>query len=261
MPLRLLNVPQSSTMLALLKKMVPTYTKLAGNQLSTYGTFAVPSGADLLVHGIYDKQRRVEDVTRYKVRVYSSGLVTIQSLTGDIGTFCDCPVGSLGLPKIVLVIESPARTEYDNHFNPIAPAQGDTGDRIEEWFEELLTAHDALGLRPGEYELVICNPIQFQASMIWIHGESSRSNQAARRLLIKAWTAMYRDRGEGVQFLQRLEQYEPAAVMLACSTPMQSTVMRDVRALAKRKGWRDRVVKCSAHPSCWNEKLRIERVF
>ncbi len=149
---------------------------------------------------------------------------------------------------VVLLLESPHKDEYsypegDKPPVPIAPAQGKTGDRISAHIHEVIATH--LGM--GPYSLVICNPIQYQTSMHFVHRQSlwkgrvlirdcqgrpaTRTTQAIRdRVWRTIWNAERDESGSPAErcFLRRLREFGPILIINAC------TGSRDKRTSPKR---------------------------
>ncbi|RKG88911.1 hypothetical protein D7W82_08780 [Corallococcus sp. CA049B] len=156
--------------------------------------------------------------------------------------------------QIVLIIESPHRHEYTSAFTPIAPAQKTTGRNISTHIVSLLHDHQRLGLPPDHYELLICNPVQFQASLYEFHRQSLYKNDEAQSLRDTTWRTLYYGLNERAGFLSRLDRYDPAAVIVACTANLKQEVLGDVIRWAS---CRIPVVEASSHPSAWHSRSKV----
>ncbi|MCY1045377.1 hypothetical protein OV208_28940 [Corallococcus sp. bb12-1] len=210
-----------------------------------------------VLSGLYLESKRVPDVVRYVLDLTSSTpavpLSPCQGCANPIKNdeWQDVRADEHTSPhkRIVLLLESPHRYEYTQTFTPIAPAQGTTGEGIEACILPLLNKYERLELPPDRYELLICNPVQFQASLYELHGQSLNENSPAQRLRDITWRTLYYDMNERDGFLQRLGRYNAAAVIVACTAALKQEVLGDVRCWAK-----DRpvpVVEASSHPCTW----------
>ncbi|MDX2176281.1 MAG: hypothetical protein SF028_07395 [Candidatus Sumerlaeia bacterium] len=89
-----------------------------------------------------------------------------------------------------VLLESPHKNEYelrDGRIHPIGPAQGDTGERLETHLEPLLQGF-TFGVDDGEYQLVLCNPVPFQASLFHLCG----FDHLCRKVRDLTWEALWR---------------------------------------------------------------------
>lgn len=112
---------------------------------------------------------KVDDVWRYKIRKSGSCLTKIDSKTKD-NKFVDLNPTKAKNNNIVLLLESPHKEEFTNKFKPIAPAQGKTGKNIDNNIVEVLYYIDCklkLFQQNEIYNVIIANPVQYQASLIY----------------------------------------------------------------------------------------------
>lgn len=214
------------------------------------------------VHGIYEPELRVHDVFRYVIKIDDSRTVSLLRIVGTIGMWGDQYAnGPRERPSIALIIESPHKHEYDyeNGFKPVGPAQGPTGEKIDELLCELLQSKDALGLPAGYYDLLIVNPVQFQASLHRLHGLGLTGNSVVQGLRDRSWRAIYAL--EGPDFLKRMNCYRPWAVLMACTKKLQKKDVRPALVNWVRDwegpvpGWpaRPLLFEFSEHPQNWKE--------
>ncbi|MBZ4371129.1 hypothetical protein [Corallococcus sp. AS-1-6] len=181
----------------------------------------------------------------------SAGIINDDQFSGDVRA--DEHVSQH--KRIVLVIESPHEHEYTSTFMPIAPAQNTTGRNIAAHILSLLHRHQRLGLPPDHYELLICNPVQFQASLYELHRQSLAKNKPARSLRDTTWRTLYYGMNERAGFLSRLERYNAAAVIVACTANLKQEVLGDVIRWAS---CRIPVVEANSHPSAWYKSSSVE---
>jgi hypothetical protein len=120
---------------------------------------------------------------------------------------------------IVFILESPHFNEYRLSGNnampkPIAPAQNDTGKKI-----------DALISRSpnffAQHPLLLCNPVPWQASLAHFHSYKLHSGDG-RAIRNNVWKAIWKfsqDDTHPIQdnFLQRMDSYHPAVIINACT--------------------------------------------
>jgi hypothetical protein len=215
------------------------------------------------VSRLYLESKRVPDVVRYVLDLTSSTLaksaVPLAPLRGRAN-----PINNDGyredvranehisrLKRIVLILESPHMHEYTPNFTPIAPAQGTTGEGIRARMLPLLYQHQRLGLPPDRYELLICNPVQFQASLYELHGQALDKNDPAQSVRDTTWRTLYYGMNERDGFLQRLDRYNAAAVIVACTADLKQEVLGDVMRWA---AGRVPVVEASSHPCTWRRR-------
>ena len=203
-------------------------------------------GADVLVVNFFRECNRVPDVSRYHIG-------------DDRQPFhhCDVPESQLHLQlhSIVLLLESPSVDEYQfgNINCPIAPAKGTTGENIHLCLGKVLSdirtefndaRQDALIrdnlikaklIEPGDRRVIISNPIQFQANLRSIHGQSTSGtgNNKWATLRNNVWKALWGEEVSGyiqLSFRARLNTYSPSLIINACTDRLRSHVSRFVRS-------------------------------
>jgi hypothetical protein len=170
-------------------------------------------------------------------------------------------------PSIALLIESPHRHEYDyeNGFKPVGPAQGPTGNKIDELLCKLLQDNGALGLPATEYDLLIVNPVQFQASLHRLHRKKLNGNSVVQRLRNHSWRALYAL--EWLDFWLRMDSYQPCAVLMACTKKLQKDLRRELVEWVScwQEGnpqWpaRPLLFEFSQHPQNWKDDTTLQPV-
>ncbi|ATB30391.1 hypothetical protein MEBOL_003852 [Melittangium boletus DSM 14713] len=216
-----------------------------------------------VVSGLYQESNRVPDVVRYVIDLTSdtpdgaslsppergdADLISHDGFSGDVRA----DQHRAKHERIVLILESPHKHEYTQDFTPIAPAQGSTGWGIRDYIIPLLYRHQRLELPPSKYELLICNPVQFQASLYELHREELNDNEPAQQLRNTTWRTLYYGMNERAHFLRRLDGYNAAAVIVACTAALRQEVLSDV--LRWPNGWVP-IVEASHHPCAWQRNI------
>ena len=172
---------------------------------------------------------------------------------------------------IVLIIESPHNDEYQyldinkdeiaicnstkdkfekikniKYINPIASAQGTTGNNIEKWLINILSNLNFEGI--CKYKIIISNPIQFQTSLHFLHGQSLSNNQTYSDLRDEVWTKLWSIPKYQTNFKKRLFNYKPYIVINSCTKNLREVI--NVFLLRNKTSF-DRVY-VTTHPSSWN---------
>lgn len=163
-------------------------------------------------------------------------------------------------PAVVIVIESPHKDEYSyrKNFTPIAPAQGKTGEKINSFFEVLFNKQIAKELAEhtiDELNVIICNPVQFQASLFLTH-RCPLTNPGVAAIRNRVWQElMAHDR---LHFEARLIAYKPKIIINACTAKLKGEINRTIR---ETKGlapgllyWAD------SHPCMWHSNTKFHKI-
>ncbi|SME96139.1 hypothetical protein [Desulfovibrio gilichinskyi] len=215
---------------------------------------------------VFDEDKRGPDCWRYTVKDGERTKAEVRE-SGTLDTLGSCNVADYCCKDgnvILLLLEFPHYKEYDGldpeGMRPIAPAQGSTGSRIR---NQLIKKLESCNLETGkEYHVVISNPVQFQASLYSLHGQSTRGNIKAGSLRDAVWKAlMVREKNN---FIERLKSYDPVIIINACT----KGVTEDVDCLVyefffnarKNNVKLPRYFHSSAHPSSWDKYTTIEEL-
>lgn len=146
--------------------------------------------------------------------------------------------------KLSLILESPHKDEYDEHYQPLRPANGRTGKNInlklaQRDFVQHLDANFC-------YEVYLMNPVQLQCSCFYVFQQgghkSSRSNtnQIFRRFFSKKG-GNFRD-----EFKKRLVTYTPDVVVNCSTSQLKEVVFTAIKEMPyKTNLYKD------VHPSIW----------
>ena len=171
---------------------------------------------DVYVTGMFDRNRAVPDVNRYKICKSNSGVSLIPHDESRIqeSDYKDHPCEAYSGNAVVLLLESPHRKEYGNCHTRKAPAQGVTGTRIREYLGRILNDEIICQHIPGgsDTRVVLCNPVQFQTSLHTILGVQWRATWRNR-----VWLALWDDPCIRRCFKARMELYSPNLVINACT--------------------------------------------
>ena len=206
----------------------------------------------VMLTGLYDESKRVIDVNRYVVDIKYGVVKVSNAASKKIGAYYDAPAKDRHHSSIVLVIESPHELEYNNG-KPIGPAQGTTGARIERHLKSILERYCKNGELSGKYSLIICNPVQFQASLHSLHGQSL-SSSGAGALRDKVWKAIIEHEAES--YIERLRSYDPVMIINACTSKLKPIV----RAYLIENFNRAAILyESSSHPCFWNSSTTLTR--
>jgi len=130
--------------------------------------------------------------------------------------------GTYKIVKVALILESPHIDEYSTNYMPIRPANGQTGQRIEEHIVEKI--EELLGLSSGTiYQIYIMNPVQYQSSCyheLQRYGNnekqlSLRTSYGAKKCRNDVWKALFSRLKK--DFIHRLLSYQPNYILNACT--------------------------------------------
>lgn len=190
---------------------------------------------------LFSEDKKVSDEIRYEIEVKNKNVSTKlikKSIDPKIGT----DVKYKDYKRIVIIIESPHRDEYDDDFKPIGPAQGKTGDMIKSNIENIIKLFN---ITDGKYILIISNPVQFQASL-----GSFYDNGLHKSIRNNVWSALYKICKE--DFIKRLEIYEPDYILNATTAGRKYRVNKAIKTVKSIGNKKNQELKESYHPSFWN---------
>ena len=203
--------------------------------------------------------RRVRNVRRYKLKfeneVWSYVEYTPQNRLQASNFKKDEDYATLQIKSdnvIFLLLESPHEHEFDESFQPIAPAQKVTGKNIEDHLLEIL--HKITEIRnpaEGEYDFCLINPVQSQTSLHYLHKKTLNKNKDIRH---KVWNLLLDDTAKHeLRKIINESGYTYKIVINACTLPIKRTLSNflkdhciDFVSVNHPSGWRwssNRVVK------------------
>lgn len=212
--------------------------------------------------GIYEENKRVHDVYRYTlVAIENTYVLTsphskkiIKERNKDFpgSKFRDYYTKNIcnDNKTILLIIESPHKDEYTEDFSPIAPAQGVTGDRIDKFLCTILK-HNNCKIENGEYNILICNPVQFQTSLRSLYPPKLTLNKSAKSgIKDKVWKKIFEK--EKKDFEKRLDIYNPKIVINACTAKLKGLITDII------KERRSILYVANKHPCIWDGSILLE---
>ncbi|MCX7096970.1 MAG: hypothetical protein NTV43_03575 [Methylococcales bacterium] len=202
-------------------------------------------GDDFFVvkNSFFNKKTEIPDVHRYDFDFFEGTVVQKRAALGNLLTFTqrkkkhneefihidkplNNPANRNTLQNTILVIlESPHISEYDENFNPLTLANGTTGDKFFNNFEShiLSKLQSCLNLSNGTYSICFINPVPFQTSLNFIHKTSMEQDKTASVIRNKVWKAIYpyceRD------FVSRIHLYQPIAIFNMCTGGLNKGVV------------------------------------
>lgn len=152
------------------------------------------------------------------------------------------------LPTILLVLESPHDKEYNNEtFDPIAPAQQDTGKNISEKLNEIINNNKKLlKLEKEEYRILIINPVPFQTSLFHIHKQPLEGVYTILRNNV--WKALWKnDNTYKMKFKKIINEINPDIIINACTSTLSKLVKLELLEADYVKYGKFKI----CHPSSW----------
>jgi len=198
---------------------------------------------------------RVRDVSRYSAVVLDNIVTKLKRhpvTKHHYSRYRDIDVDS-NRESIVLVMESPHKDEFfylDGKLQPITPAQGKTGKCIQLSLKDKLNwllaqSHSTIG--NGEYQVILMNPIQWQASLYDLYRDASSMHSTLRD---KIWKQLWELPEVRVEFINRLRMYNPILIINACTgrnygDSLKSAVRKEI------KKYYTMTMLPIGHPSSW----------
>jgi len=131
--------------------------------------------------------------------------------------------------SIVLILESPHKDEFDENFDPIAPAQGSTGLAIKNKINVVLMEIEQkeslkFNFEDGiEYRLIIANPVPYQTSL-WHFHQQSLSISKYKTIRDNVWKGIWNLPIIKNDFEERLKSYNPKLIINACTSKLTSEI-------------------------------------
>ena len=221
----------------------------AKEQVSSHVQLEGQGENDVLVKDFFEENCKVRDVSRFRIcaedcSVHHDGryricndryIIPHYDVYGEKYDVSEPEESLLSLQQllllqhignIVLLLESPHKKEYGKEGNvyyinrPLVPAKGSTGENIDRDLGMVLSRIDDQQLIMPGCHVIISNPIQFQASLHAIHGQSLRERTGKwRTLRDHVWQTLWNEEDEYIKkcFLDRLEGYYPKVIINACT--------------------------------------------
>lgn len=176
------------------------------------------------VEDFFSDGMKVEDVYRYIITVSKGKYPELEKHKNNKfvnSNFNDyyCTYDNQ-IKSIILILESPHKDEYcnlNNIYTPIAPAQGKTGNRIKNNIS--IVVNELINneiynskLSDGKYRIIICNPVQFQTSLDYLHNKG-----IIKSLRDIVWNEIFNQEKVKDNFYNRISEYCPKLIINACT--------------------------------------------
>lgn len=217
---------------------------------------AIEEDGVVTIGGMFSKTNRVPDVDRYRIGRRGTVWYVKPHQVCEVGQtrnnrFKDIlPANDFRGKTLVIILESPHRDEYldCDIGQPIAPAQGTTGNNIRDKLADVLNGHDDLSTHlVSGTRVILCNPVQFQASL------ASVVSDGQAPLARPVWRQIWRVNEVKENFLVRLSSYRPDYMVNACTRELQGLVTNFL--LEHRHDLGAELYK-GYHPSVWAHARR-----
>ena len=229
-------------------------------ELSTYSNYVKVINSKVVIQRAFF-EKKVKNVYRFSIKKKQGKLRLYYFIEKDNefinSKYNDQKVDvESHLESILLILESPHKNEFDENFNPIAPAQGDTGDFIyEEIIQVLMIVQKDFPLKEGEeYRLLIANPVTCQTSMNYLHKEGLKSSY--KTLRDKVWITLWENEPEFQnQFRQLISLTQPIIVLNACTFELKPYINKFVETYIPGVQ-----LFSINHPAAWWQGHNIQKV-
>lgn len=207
----------------------------------------------------FSEIKRVPDVCRYTFEI-TNNHYKIELKKGNIqdrlqqSNFSDYNIDNYSEnPSIVIILESPHKDEYTIDFIPKAPAQGETGMQMCLKLEKILSNNDLLNFKDNKYNIYIVNPIPFQTSLHFLHGQavSKKLNNESKKeyetLRDDVWKKIWIIESIKKDFTKRIKLYNPEIIINACTKGVTDCIEKKLlKNFANKKYFK------ICHPSSWS---------
>ncbi len=212
----------------------------------------------------FTEKKKVPDAWRYVIKKEKKDFtlnpppkdyerLTEENKFGDVKTI-EIPADTA---NIVLVLESPHKEEYNKKFDPLGPAQGATGQHMERYLgKDILPEIEKIMKTSleGEYNLVICNPLQYQTSLYQLH-KKPLTYKAAKKLRDTVWKSLFEQEDLKEDFKKRLLLLKPEIIINGCTSSLSPAVQvfleNDFSEKAKKEYISYVYIFKTPHPSSW----------
>lgn len=179
---------------------------------------------NVIITGMFGSRNIVPDVHRYNIHRSQNGFTLSPHDVCEVNlrrhnNYMDQPATNDGTDTLVVVVESPHRSEYynDDLSSPIAAAQGDTGYGIHHHLAEIVNQiADSVTDIGDVYRVIIANPICWQTSLSSLH-QNSPWDSPWTELRDAVCSTLWNLAAVRCDFLTRLCKYSPSIVVNACT--------------------------------------------
>ena len=195
------------------------------------------NNADIIINQMFTSDKKVPDVLRYTIHDNNQ-----RELKKGIDKFDFIDDIKENNP-IVIILESPHDKEYDAEFNPIAPANGSTGKKIEnELCNVLYLINREISLNIKDRPVLLVNPIPYQTSLHYLL--KTKIDSKIRNMV---WKELWRqDTTLKEDFIKRIESYKPYIILNATTKEVKSDVTEALNEISK-----DSIIVNTHHPFSW----------
>lgn len=213
----------------------------------------------------FNKNKRVRDVWRYNL-VRKGNKYKLDDLDFPECPFCLSVYVDKNPPKgnkniCLIIIESPHKHEYKfgTAHLPVAPAQKGTGARIHNQLENKINDFNSNNKQiftEPKYQVVICNPIQFQTSLYALQKPKIAENYG--NLKEKVWNAIYEfenKNGIAESFLKRIGEYSPKIIINSCTESFRQTIEDQIQTVFYKTDIK--YFYTLKHPSYWDKSIKL----
>ena len=209
--------------------------------ISQHATCA--TGNDIVIDGAFGEDNRVQDLYKYRIRCRDDGQLELVAPHDN---------DQMERDTLVIILESPHKDEYLNNCidDPGEPAAGVTGSRIGNHLLDIIgLCPDLLcNLSDGETRVILCNPIQFQTSLVAV------INAPNWRIVRDAvWKKLWNIQEIKNDFEERLEGHEPDYIINACTSHLQNKISE---FLLQCNRFPDSKKYETHHPAAWHRRQR-----
>lgn len=204
---------------------LPTCERRLASTKIPESALLVKQDNEFRVRGVFNADKRVPDTDSFRI-TSTNGKMSL-SKRMDQALTDGSPSESTGdrslseqpfCTTLALILESPHKREFDNCFTPRVPAKGRTGDNIEERLIDVIESEPKLKAEIAHHlrvRIVLCNPVQFQASLHVIH-KDHLCKDCRKFLKRKVWRALWNRPEIRHDFLRRLNHWNPKWILNAC---------------------------------------------
>lgn len=137
--------------------------------------------------------------------------------------------------KVVLILESPHKEEYDENFNPIRIANGSTGVNIKNHILRLLKMLDN---KTRYFEVTILNPVPYQTSLNYFT-KSKKINAMTRN---QFWFFCWWNMDCREKFIKRIKKEKYDIIINACTKDLRHYISDSLKEIVP-------IENTVAHPS------------
>lgn len=206
----------------------------------------------------FSDKHKVPNVYRHTLIIKANEITLKENQCTDLANsnYKDLFINSVEKNSSILVIlESPHENEYDNKFNVKGPAQGPTGQRLYKYLAQIInkvknTNSNSLEISDGCYKVVLFNPIPFQTSLNYLHGQGLGSTDL-KNLRDAVWkTLWYRENDFRCTMESTLKELDPIIILNACTTSLKKDISNVLVSCeeVKHKSF------LIGHPSYWQKE-------